>query len=130
MVESSIGAVAGVSRVEANSITGSLLVEHDGEPGREAAILMALYGILPLFLAPVNKPRLLTNLNRLGMTIDQVTWQASKGWIDLETALPLLLALYGLSELLFKGRFRLSPSLMILWRAYTNLRDLAHDPGR
>lgn len=130
MVESTVTAVEGVTRAEANPLTGTLLIEHDGQPGREVAILQALCGILSLVPPLTSKPRLLTSLNRLGMGLNQVTLWASKGWIDLEAVLPLLLAIYGFSELFVKGRFQLTPSLMILWRAYTNLRDLAHDPGR
>lgn len=130
VVESAIRAVEGVDRVEISPITGSLVVEHDGEPGRDAAIFTTLYGILAVIPPPIPKPRLLMNLSRWGMTVDQATLRASKGWIDLETILPLALAIYGFSELLIRGRFQVTPSLMILWRAYTNLRDLSHDPGR
>lgn len=130
-VETAVGAVDGVSDVSANPVTGSLLVEHDGAPGREAAILTALYDVLPLNSSPAaNEPHLLANMRQVGKTLNQATLRASKGQIDLTTALPLLLGIYGLSRLLTERPFRPPSSLTMVWWAYVSMRQLTRESRR
>jgi copper chaperone CopZ len=46
-VEAALNGVEGVTSAKANPVTGSLLIEHDGAPGREEVILAALYTVWP-----------------------------------------------------------------------------------
>jgi hypothetical protein len=118
-------AIAGVTHVRANPLTGSLLIEHDGAPGREATILATLQVVLP----PVDPepPRVLRDLYRTATALDQATLRASDGWIDLKTILAGLLGIYGLSQLLTERPFRPPSSLTMIWWAYTNLRLVARE---
>jgi hypothetical protein len=130
-VETAVGAVDGVSDASANSVTGSLLVEHDGAPGREEAIIAALYDVLPSNspTAP-DEPHLLADMRQIGQALNQATLRASKGRIDLTTALPLLLGIYGLSRLLSERPFRPPSSLTLVWWAYTSMRQLTRESRR
>jgi hypothetical protein len=123
--------VEGVAKAEANSVTGSLLVEHDGAPGREAAILTALNDELPSApSADAEQPRLLADFRRAGTSLNQATLHASGGWVDLRTALPLLLGIYGVSRLLTERPLRSPGGLTMVWWAYTSLRQLARESRR
>jgi copper chaperone CopZ len=130
-VETAVGAVDGVSDVSVNPVTGSLLVEHDGAPGREAAILTALHDVLPASssTAPI-EPHLLADMRQVGEALNQATLRASKGRIDLTTALPLLLGIYGLSRLLTERPFRPPSSLTMVWWAYISMRQLTRESRR
>lgn len=130
-VEAVVLGMEGVTKVEANSVTGSLLVEHDGAPGREAAILSALYDQLPSSPSPgAEQSRLLSDFRRAGTSLNQASLRASGGWVDLRTALPLLLGIYGLSRLLTERPFRSPSGLTMVWWAYTSLRQLARESRR
>jgi copper chaperone CopZ len=131
VVETAVGAVDGVTHASANPVTGSLLVEHDGAPGREAAIVTALHDVLPpnSRTAP-DEPHLLSGMRQVGQALNQATLGASKGRIDLSTALPLLLGIYGLSRLLSERPFRPPSGLTLVWWAYTSMRQLTHESKR
>jgi hypothetical protein len=130
-VETAVGAMDGVSHVSANPVTGSLLVEHDGAPGREAAILTALYDVLPSDSSTVpNEPHLLADMRQVGKALNQATLRVSKGRIDLTTALPLLLGIYGLGRLVSERPFRPPSSLTMVWWAYTSIRQLTRESRR
>lgn len=131
VVETAVGAVDGVVHAIANPVTGSLLVEHDGAPGREAAIVTAVYDVLPPNSpAAPNEPHLLADMRQVGQALNQATLRASKGRIDLTTALPLLLGVYGLSRLLSERPFRPPSSLTLVWWAYTSMRQLTRESRR
>jgi hypothetical protein len=130
-VETAVATVDGVSFASANPVTGSLLVEHDGAPGREAAIVTALHDLLPPNspTAP-DEPHLLADMRQVGQALNQAALRASKGRIDLTTALPLLLGIYGLSRLLSEHPFRPPSGLTLVWWAYTSMRQLTHESKR
>jgi hypothetical protein len=130
-VETAVAAVDGVSFASANPVTGSLLVEHDGAPGREAAIVTALHDVLPPnSRAAPNEPHLLANMRQVGQALNQASLYASKGRIDLTTTLPLLLGIYGLSRFLSERPFRPPSSLTLVWWAYTSMRQLTQESKR
>jgi hypothetical protein len=124
-VERFTATIAGVSHVHANPLTGSLLIEHDGAPEREATIMATLHVVLP----PVDHepPRVLSDLYRAAAALDQATLRASDGWIDLKTILAGLLGIYGLSRLITERPFRPPSSLTMIWWAYTSLRLIARE---
>lgn len=129
-LETAVGAVEGVTNACANPVTGTLLVEHDGAPGREAAILAALYDVLPAIPSAIEEPRLLADLRRAGHALDEATLRTSNGWIDLKTTTALLLGLYGVSLLLTERPFRLPSGLTMVWWAYNSMRQLAQESRR
>jgi hypothetical protein len=130
VAEAAVGDVEGVTSAKVNPVTGSLLIEHDGAPGREEAILAALYTVLPSGSQPPNEPHLLNNMRRAGEALNQATLRASKGQVDLNTVLPLLLATYGLSRLLTERPIRPPSGLTMVWWAYTSMRQLARESRR
>lgn len=130
VVEMVIRDLEGVTTVQANGVTGSLLVEHDGAPGREKEILTALFEVVPSGTLPADEPQLLANMSRVGEVLNRITLRASRGQLDLRTALPLLLGIYGLSRLLTERPFRPPSGLTMVWWAYTGIRQLARDPKR
>lgn len=129
-VETAVGAVEGVTNARANPVTGTLLVEHDGASGREAAILAALYDVLPAIPSTIEGPRLLSDLRRAADALDQATLRTTDGWIDLKTATALLLGLYGVSMLLTERPFRLPSGLTMVWWAYNSMRQLSQESRR
>ena len=129
-VESAVSNVEGVTSAQANSVTGSLLVEHDGAPGREDAIMSTLYDVLPPAPPLADEPLLLTELRRVGEALNQASLRASKGRIDLRTTLPLLLGIYGLSRLIIARPYRPPSGLTMVWWAYTSMRQLAQESKR
>lgn len=129
-VEAAVGSVEGVRSAKANSLTGSLLIEHDGAPGRESLIMSSLYEVLPVTSPLAGEPLLLADMRRVGEALNQASLHASKGRIDLRTALPLLLGIYGLSRLIIERPYRPPAGLTMLWWAYTSMRQLARESKR
>jgi hypothetical protein len=129
-VETTIGGLEGVRNAKANTMTGSLLVEHDGTPGLEAMIMSTLYDMLPATSALADEPLFLLDMRRVGEALNQASLRASKGRIDLRTALPLLLGIYGLSRLIIERPFRHPGGLTMMWWAYTSMRQLARESKR
>jgi hypothetical protein len=129
-VETAVGKVEGVTKANANPVTGTLLVEHDGASEREPAILAALYDVLPATPSAIEEPRLLADLHRAANALDQATLRTSNGWLDLKTATALLLGLYGVRLLLTERPFRLPSGLTMVWWAYNGMRQLAQESRR
>lgn len=129
-VETAVGAVEGVTNASANPVTGTLLVEHDGVPGREATVVAAVYDVLPATPFAIEGPRLLSDLRRAADVLDQAALRTTDGWIDLKTATALLLGLFGVSLLLTERPFRLPSGLTMVWWAYTSMRQLAQESRR
>jgi hypothetical protein len=111
-------------------VTGSLLVEHDGAPGREEIIMSTLYDILPAASPLADEPLLLADMRRVGEALNQASLRVSKGRIDLRTALPLLLGIYGVSRLVIERPFRPPGGLTMVWWAYTSMRQIARESKR
>jgi hypothetical protein len=130
VVEKVIRDLEGVTRVQANGVTGSLLVEHDGAPGREEEILTALFDVVPSDTPLADEPQLLANLMRVGEVLNRTALRVSRGQLDLKTALPLLLGIYGLSRLLTERPLRPPSGLTMVWWAYTSMRQLARESRR
>jgi hypothetical protein len=122
--------VEGVTNAKVNPMTGSLLVEHDGAPGREDSIMSTLYDVLPAASPLADEPLILADLRRVGEALNQASLRASKGRIDLRTTLPLLLGIYGLSRLIIERPFRPPGGLTMMWWAYTSMRQLARESKR
>jgi hypothetical protein len=130
VVEQAIGAMPGVTSATANPVIGSLLVEYDGAPEREEAIITAVHDILSSDALPVDEPYLLADVRQVGEALNQATLRASRGRVDLKTALPLILGLYGLSRLLTERPFRPPSGLTMVWWAYTSIRQLTRESKR
>jgi hypothetical protein len=127
LIEEGVGTIEGVTAVRANLVLGTLLIEHDGAPAREATILEALGTLLPPVSPALTAPHLLTSLAQLGGVLNRTVFHTSRGWLDLKTTIPLLLGAYGFGLLLTERPVRSPSSLTLLWWAYTSLRVLARE---
>jgi hypothetical protein len=122
-LETTVGAIEGVNSISINIVTGSMLVEHDGAPARERSIFAVLYAVLPP--ATPKPPRFLNDLWRFAAVVDQRVLRASDGWIDLKTAVPVVLGAYGLARMLTERPLRPPSGLAMMWWAYVALQRLA-----
>ncbi|MFZ5453477.1 MAG: HMA2 domain-containing protein [Thermodesulfobacteriota bacterium] len=128
-IQQKLAAVPGIRQVEANPVSGSLLVHYDQEALQTAEALEPLAGILEEFCPEVEALSLLSRLSalaamtesgpgagaRLTAGIQTLNTQLGKltGGLDLKVLAPLALFLFGLRGLLF-GKKKVFPA----WHDY------------
>ena len=113
----------GVGSVAVNEITGSVLIRYDAAALQPELLFAALARLLGLEreLERAPLPILTRELRHLGEALNRAVYEQTNGFIDLWTAIPILLAFVGVRKLLQEGTATFPPGFTLVWWAYLAL---------
>jgi hypothetical protein len=123
-LESKLGGVEGIHRLEINSITGSVLVHHDAHGIRADLIFAAIARVLGLEdeLENVPTPVVARELRDFAQSVNRAVYEKTGGLLDLWTLSALALAGVGIRKVLAEGRLSLPTGFTLVWWATHMLR--------
>jgi hypothetical protein len=152
-IRQNFSAIAGIHKVEANPLTGSVLVEYDPQTVGSLGSLITMadtFGVLPDGLNPENIEQLLDDLMNghhngasqetphilddgikgfFGMLNDEVA-RLTSGVADLRALVPLMLFGFGLRELLFSEKLTSPAWYNYFWFAFGTFNALHRNERR
>jgi hypothetical protein len=115
--------VTGVKAIEFNEINGSILIKFDERQVQADLLFAALIRLLGLEeeLNKVPNSRLNQEIKNILDALNQVVYDKTNGLIDVYTALPIVLAILGISKIVSERALTLPTGLTLLWWAYNGL---------
>jgi hypothetical protein len=119
---SQIAKINGVKWIESNKITGSVLINFDDSVIQADLLFAALIRLLGLEdeLQKAPASYLSTEIRTVFESLNQAVFSRTNGIIDLYTAIPLLLAALGVSQII-KNKTNIFPTgLTLIWWAYNS----------
>jgi hypothetical protein len=125
-----IAKIKGVKWVDSNKITGSVLIYFEENVIQADLLFAALIRLLGLDNELQKAPAsyLNTEIRSVFESLNQSVYSKTNGIIDLYTAIPLLLAALGVSQII-KMKTNIFPTgLTLIWWAYNSL--VAKDSGK
>ena len=122
-LEQTLSGIEGIRVVQANALTGNVLIEHEAEriaPDVLAAALVRLLG-LEGELTRSLEARLSRELREISRAVNRAMYDSTAGWLDLRTVLLLVLAAVGLRKVLQQRALALPAGFTLLWWAGNGL---------
>lgn len=115
--------ITGVNAVEFNAVTGSILFHFEERNVRADLLFAALIRLLGLEeeLTKVPTSKLNKEFQNIVEALNQAVYSKTNGIIDLYTALPIILAVLGVSKIVSERSLTLPTGLTLLWWAYNAL---------
>lgn len=100
-LEAQIGRIEGVARVQANPVTGSVLVQYDDSVLEPELLLAALIKVLGLEeeMERTPVPRVAEEMREILQAVNRAVFDQTRGLLDLWTTASLLAAVAGLNRL-------------------------------
>ncbi len=120
---SQIAKINGVKWIESNKITGSVLINFDQSVIQADLLFTALIRLLGLENELQKAPAsyLSTEIRTIFESLNHAVFSRTNGIIDLYTAIPILLATLGISQII-KNKANIFPTgLTLIWWAYNSL---------
>ena len=123
LVEKQLTKIDGVDSVQVNQISGSVLIIFDKEKLEAELFCAALIRILDLEkeLEKMPKPILPKELQEIGNSLNRAVFEKTGGIIDLWTAIPILLIIFGFRKILTDRTTMWPTGITMLWWAYNSL---------
>jgi hypothetical protein len=120
-----IGKIKGVDEVDFNVISGSVLVHFDRKLVQADLIFTALIRLLGLEneLNRTPRPKLNAEIQNLLDALNNAVYSKTNGILDLYTALPLTLAILGISKIVNERKLALPTGLTMIWWAYNSINS-------
>lgn len=115
----------GVTKVTANSISGSIVVYYSHGTIEPAMVLMGLAKILGVEdkILQTPDPYLLSWLKNAGASLNRAVYEEAHGWIDLRSFLVLSLLLFGGLKVWRDRRAAFPAGITMLWWALNTIRS-------
>jgi hypothetical protein len=115
-LEASLGRLEGIRSVEANALTGSLLIRFAPERVQAGMVIGAVVRLLGLERAVAHPPPAMIGqgIRSAGDALNQAIHRRSGGLLDLQTSMVLLLVTAGIRQLAAGNQF----GWPLLWWAY------------
>jgi len=120
---SQIAKINGVKWIESNKITGSVLINYDHSVIQADLLFAALIRLLGLENELQKAPAsyLSTEIRTVFDSLNHAVFSKTNGILDLYTAIPILLATLGVSQII-KNKANIFPTgLTLIWWAYNSL---------
>jgi hypothetical protein len=127
---SQIAKINGVKWIESSKITGSVLINFDHSIIQADLLFAALIRLLELEdeLQKAPASYLSTEIRTVFESLNHAVFSKTNGIIDLYTAIPILLAALGISQI-FKNKTNIFPTgLTLIWWAYNSF--ISNKSGR
>ncbi|MBD3177739.1 MAG: hypothetical protein GF320_21405 [Armatimonadia bacterium] len=124
----SLSGIDGVECAQASPITGSVLVEHDDDQVSAELLWAAVVRLLGLD-DEVGRPpecRLRQEIRAMGRSLNAVVYDQTGGVVDLWTAVPIAIGLYGAYQIARAGQVQTPPGFTMMWWTYLALLGREH----
>ncbi len=112
--------VRGVSRVNINTITGSILLLYDEDEVQPELLCTVVIRLLGLE-NELDKPPIsivLKEIREMGGSLNRAVYERTGGLIDLWTAIPIILAVVGARKIMTQRYQAVPTGFTLLWWAY------------
>ncbi len=115
--------VKGVSRVQVSTITGSVLVQFDGDEIQPELLYTVLIRLLGLEKELERTPQSVVRkeIRLMGDSLNRAVLERTGGIIDLWTAIPIVLGLVGIRKIMAQRALAFPTGFTMLWWAYHSL---------
>jgi len=122
--------IEGVSNAQANSITGSILIQFDESKLQADLLFAALIRLLGLEkeIERTPVPRLNKEISDIYKSMNQAVYAKTNGMLDVKTAIALLIAATGIYRILVERSVSMPATLTMIWWAYNSFTKDA-EPG-
>ena len=122
-IERQLSRVDGIDQVQANRISGSVVIRYQPEHISPELLFAALIRLLDLEkeLERTPQPALAKQLRQLGDALNRAVYSKSDGFIDLWTAIPLVLLGLGVRKIVQEKSLTFPNGFTLAWWAYMAL---------
>ncbi len=123
---SQLGRVKHIKEIEANTVSGSLLIQYDLEQVEPTLIIVAVLKILGLEKQIEQKrtPLILEKFQQIGQAFNRAVYENTNGLLDLRTTVSLSLVYLALKKIIVNKELATPGAFTLLWWACNTL-DLA-----
>lgn len=123
IVNKQIPKIEGVASVQVNKISGSVLILFDKDRLEPELLCAALIRLLDLEkeLEKIPKPIISKELKEMGNSLNRAVFEKTGGIIDLWTAIPILLIIFGIRKILTDRATIWPTGIALLWWGYNSL---------
>jgi hypothetical protein len=123
LIKEQLPKIEGVDSVQVNKTSGSVLFRFNKEKIKPELLCAALIRLLELEkeLEKTPKPILTKELSEMGTALNRAVFEKTGGIIDLWTAVPILLIIFGFRRILTDRATMWPTGFTMLWWAYNSL---------
>lgn len=115
--------VQGVTSIQVNIITGSVLIHFDEKEMQPELLYTVLIRLLGLEdeLDKVPESVILREIRLIGKSLNRAMFERTAGVIDLQTAIPVVLGIIGIRKIMSQKMLAFPTGFTMLWWAYQSL---------
>lgn len=129
LVREKLPTLDGVESVQANAVTGSVLIAYQEDQVNPGLLFTALVRLLGLDAEYQRPPSSVIHreLGAMGSSLNRAVHERTAGILDLRTAMLIGLAAFGIKELVSKGSGALPAGFTLLWWAMNGFSNKDQD---
>ncbi|MCH4891062.1 hypothetical protein EZV73_26020 [Acidaminobacter sp. JC074] len=116
--------ISGIDLVKPSLITGSLLIDYDGDQIDQDLLVGALYRLIGIEsnLEQMKKSKVLKEIQNVNDSVNYAMLDKTKGMIDLRTLLPLSFIGMAGYKIMTSGTITSPSAVTLLWWAYNSMQ--------
>lgn len=116
--------IAGIKKVQPTLVTGSLLIEYDGDAIDQELLIGAVYKLIGFEnnLDQMKKSKLMSEVQNINESINYAMLDKTKGMVDLRTLLPLSFLGMAGYKILKSGTVTSPSAVTLIWWAYNSMQ--------